>query len=238
MSFTFDGITSDDKSILVESYPVWVIPNRIYNEVNVPGRNGTLLFDTGSYENVPQPYDIAIISRDGKFEDKVHSFLSWINGNAGYRRLEDSKTPDTYRMARFKGNAAEIENAFNMIGKATITFDCMPFRWLKSGETSITISSTNTDIVNPTKFPSKPLIKVNGTSAGTITIGDVTMKINTLTDYLNIDCYEQNIYRLNSENMNNCVELGEFCEIPADKSKIYFTGGITSLEIVPRWMTQ
>lgn len=63
------------------------------------------------------------------------------------------------------------------------------------------------------------------------------MTVKTLADYLYIDCEEMNVYRQTSENMNSCVALGEFCEIPADTSVIYFDGGITSLEITPRWVT-
>lgn len=238
MSFTFNAENSDKYSVLVENYPKWSIPNRIYNEVTVPGRSGTLKFDTGAFANVPQPYDVAIIAKDGDFETKVHEFISWLNSASGYLRLEDTHSPDTYRMGCFTGNSAEIENIFNELGRATINFDCKPFRWLKSGETAVTISATNTQITNPTKFASKPLIKVIGSAAGTITIGNVQMSIKTLADYIYIDCEEQNIYRQTSENMNSCVALGEFCTIPSGASSVYFDGGITSLEITPRWCSQ
>jgi phage-related protein len=79
------------------------------------------------------------------------------------------------------------------------------------------------------------LITVYGTGPGTVTVGSVTLNIISLTDYLKIDCEEMNVYRETAENKNNCVSLGEYPSIPEGKSKVTFTGGITSVDIMPRW---
>lgn len=232
---TYDAKVSNDYHIIVEHYPSYTVPKRSITKVSVPGRNGDLLIDNGNYENVTAEYDIALDAHSVGFSEAFQKAVQFIS-STGYQRLEDTYDTTVYRMA-YVENEIQLKNYLHKMGRGTLKFNCKPFRWLKSGETAITISATNTQITNPTKYASKPLIKVIGTAAGTITIGNIQMTIKTLADYLYIDCEEMNVYRQTSENMNSCVALGEFCEIPADTSVIYFDGGITSLEITPRWVT-
>jgi phage-related protein len=234
---TFAGTSLGDVNIHVQRLSDYVIPERDVTHVSVPGRSGDLLIDNGRYKNFPLDYSVYVLNRTDGVISSLRAFTGKLADTFGsYQRFEDDKDPLVYGMAKFVGPNTWT-NYDNVGGESKLSFNFKPYWRLKSGETAITISATDTKITNPTKFPSKPLIKVSGTAAGTITIGEITMTVNSLTDYLYIDCEEQNVYRLTSENMNSCVELGDFCEIPADNSRIYFTGGITSLEITPRWWT-
>lgn len=234
---TFAGTSLGDVNIHVQRLSDYVIPERDVTHVSVPGRSGDLLIDNGRYKNFTLDYSVYVLNRTDGVISSLRAFAGKLADTFGsYQRFEDDKDPLVYGMAKFVGPNTWT-NYDNVGGESKLSFNFKPYWRLKSGETAITISATNTQITNPTKYASKPLIKVIGTAAGTITIGNIQMTIKTLADYLYIDCEEMNIYRQTSENMNSCVALGEFCEIPADTSVIYFDGGITSLEITPRWVT-
>ena len=59
-------------------------------------------------------------------------------------------------------------------GEFTVSFDAMPQRFLKSGETAVSVASGGT-LSNPTLFASHPLISAYIDNAATLTIGDKTI---------------------------------------------------------------
>lgn len=233
----FAGSSLGDSNIHVKRLTDYVIPERDITYISVPGRSGDIVQDNGRYKNFTLDYEVYVLSRTDGVISSLRTFAGKLNDSSGsYERFEDDQDPLVYGMAKFVGPNTWT-NYDNVGGESKLSFNFKPYWRLKSGETAITISATNTQIINPTKYASKPLIKVIGTAVGTITIGNIQMTINTLADYLYIDCEEMNVYRQTSENMNSCVALGKFCEIPAGTSTIYYDGGITSLEITPRWRT-
>ena len=54
MSFTFNGVSSDTHKVTVEKCPSYPVANRVVEHIQVPGRNGDLIRDTGAYNNVDQ----------------------------------------------------------------------------------------------------------------------------------------------------------------------------------------
>lgn len=151
----------------------------------------------------------------------------------GYQRLEDSYFLDSYRLANFSGGI-EIENILNRFGQATIEFDCKPQRFLHDGEIIAKYIEAG-KIVNPTPFASSPLIKVYGSGSGTLTIGETTVELSGISEYLYIDSDIQDAYK-GLENMNS-VMTGSFPKIETGEQVISFTGDITALDILPRWWT-
>lgn len=56
----FGGISSKEIGLEVEHFPDFEIPERDYTVTHVPGRNGDVIWDNGSYKNVSRKYDISI----------------------------------------------------------------------------------------------------------------------------------------------------------------------------------
>lgn len=71
-------------------------------------------------------------------------------------------------MAVYK-SGLEVTPTALKAGEFTITFDCQPQRFLKSGETAVAVASGGT-ITNPTLFDASPILEVYG--YGNITIGE------------------------------------------------------------------
>ena len=223
--------SSDDVRVRVEHYPNRIIPQRKMETVSVPGRSGDLLFMQDAFENYEQPYDIYISAEQIKLSSIAHKVAEWLL-QSGYCRLEDSYEPDYFRMAYYSGNL-DIENIMNHYGRATITFNCMPQRYLKSGEYEVACSNGQI-LVNPTAYDAKPLIRVAGNGNGVINVGNQHISLNGIDGYIYIDSDRQDAYK-DSTNCNNKM-VGEFPTLQKSQA-ISWSGGISGVIVVPRWFT-
>lgn len=227
---TFAGTTLP---CTVQKFPTIMKPSRKYEAFSIPGRSGDLFIYQNAYNNVLQAYEV--YAGDGTPGNAPSSWgtLAAALYKDGYQRLQDTYDVDHYRLAIFL-DAITAENSQNRHGSAVLTFNCRPERFLLSGDDVTTITTASGSITNPTAFDAKPLIKVTGTAPGSITIGGVTMTINALADYVYIDCDTMDAYRQPAENKNNTIS-GSFPVLHAGANAVTRTGGVTKIEITPRW---
>ena len=226
----FNGRSSDDFRLIVQKYPDVILPTRKHEKVSVAGRNGDILIQEDAFENVIQRYEIYISAEQTRLTPITHKIAEWLCVK-GYQKLEDSYFLDTFRLASFNGGL-EISNILNRFGRATIEFDCKPQRFYKFGDFFTDIASGD-KLQNPSPFTAKPLLIVSGSGAGTITVNDKTM---SLTDSdVTIDCELMQAYK-NGVSKNSTIS-GSFFELPKGESTISWTGGITGIQIKPRWFT-
>lgn len=234
MSLTFNGTNSDNIGVIVERYPARTIAQRIVNTIRIPGRNGVLTQSEG-YDNVVQDYEIYVSAAAVGLPSAAASMAAWLLAPDGYCRLEDSYNTGEYRMARLI-NSADLQNFFNRFGRCTLSFDCMPQRWLTSGETATTYSADAT-ITNPTSFVAMPVIEVVGSGDIEFAVGGTSVQVDDLVSSITLDCENQNAYD-GVTNLNNSVTVsgGSFPVLqPGSNSVTFVTGSITSITITPRW---
>lgn len=232
----FNGISSKDYGIQVEHPPEYAYPQRDYNIQHVPGRNGDVVLDEGSYQNVLRTYDLAIGSYKEDFIYLANRISEWLHSASGYARLEDSYEPDYYRMA-FYEDAGEIENIYRHAGRITVNFNCKPQRFLKSGDRAVAFSGTG-NIYNPTRCYALPIITVKGTGSGVLQIGNYNISISSIGGAIIIDSSIQDCY-FGTSNKNSVVAMNDkgYPQLLPGINTISFTGGITSVEVVPKWWT-
>lgn len=175
---TFNGVTSKELGIEVESFPTYEFPEREYDVLSVPGKNGDVYIDKGSYKNVPGKYELAIGSHEITQPYLAEKLVSWLTSSKGYCRLEDSYYPEIYRMALYK-KSGSISNIMNHGGRLTVEFECKPQKFLKTGELTTTFTQSGT-ITNPTNQPAKPLLKISGRGNGVININGHVVNLDLL----------------------------------------------------------
>lgn len=228
--FVWAGETSLSKGLTVERCPAFGAGQRIVEKTTVPGKSGDLVFDTGAFSNYTQSYEIWFRDKSAGMTSAAKSIATWLLSPSGYQRLEDTYDPDVFRMAVYTG-PMEIENWMLTYGRATLDFDCMPQRWLKSGE--IPVSVKNGDVILNQWQKTKPLLIVSGN--GTLEINDSVIQISGTSGQYFIDCETENAYQNEiSLNANLTVENNLFPVLRNGETQISFTG-IDSLQIVPRW---
>ena len=215
----------------------YATPERDYEVVHIPGRNGDLVIDNGSYQNVTRKYSISVGEIDGNFTTLAAGVSEWLHSASGYARLEDSYESDYFRLAYYVADA-EMENLFHQAGKMSIEFNCKPARFLKAGERAVPFTTAGS-LRNPTFQKSFPKLTVVVSGSGTLTVGDQTITISGLTGSTRmvIDSELQDVYEEGSlTNLNSKVSFSDgFPLLSPGVNAITFTGSITSVEVVPRW---
>ena len=236
---SFNGIPSTDIGLEVETFPEYQIPERVYQTISVPGRNGDLVIDTGTYRNVTRSYKVSMATWNKVlYYQKMNQVAEWLHSSAGYARLEDTYEEEFFRMAYYK-EALTIENLFDEAGRATISFICKPQRYYKSGEDP-RLFTANGKIQNGTNFTSLPILNiVTNNTYGTVTIGEYEFAINASSGTnITVDCELQDAF-YGTTNKNSFIILngGEFPKLKPGDNVVAFTGGVQSVEVIPRWWT-
>lgn len=228
-AFTFNGKKSADFGLFISGDGTYNAPEKDVSRYQVPGRNGEVIIDNGRYENITVTYPV-FIARETASKN-ILAVNAWLLSSSGYCRLEDDYHPEFFRLA----TVTETINwtvIRGMYADGTLSFNCKPQRFLKSGEKSITVTSGDI-IPNIQLFTAKPLIRVEGT--GTITIGNNSLTVNTAGDqYIDIDCDTMNCYEGSNNRNSRCSGSFPVLE-PGNNSIVY--SDFTAVTITPRWWT-
>ena len=237
----YSGESLGDYGMVVAETPVFEMPTRKNKVYEVPGRNGAIIFQEDSWSDVTRSYKVWL-AKDG-FGDlttKVHAFSAFLNSITGYQRLEDDFEPDVLRLAYYNGGN-NITNDLLQYGETTLTFTCRPERFLKAGESVIDVTGSGAyllDLFNPTRFESKPLIKLFGSGKVKISLGTNLMNVDITSSYITLDSDTMNATK-SSINMNDKVS-GNYIKIPSGSSQLAImnNGGTWSqMQITPRYFT-
>ena len=230
--FVFDGKPSTDFGTFVATSNAWDGAAHDDTSVEIPGRNGALVYSNGRWHNFELTISAYIPHGMQTNVDGLRGYLSSHYGK--YYRYEESVKPDEFRLARYVGPFSL--SASDRVGAAfDLVFDCKPQRFLKSGETPVTYTAAG-KVYNPTLYPAKPLIRCYGTS-GTVTVNGTPVKVTGCSAYADIDCDLMEVYEGNaSRNGTTTLINGEFPVLDPGENVVSFSGW-SRVEIVPRWWT-
>lgn len=179
-TLTFGGVNSADYKVHISGGGTFDVAKRKYETVEIPGRNGSLMQDLGAYENKAITYPAFICETDDEteFRNAISDFRNALGSLIGYQRLEDDYHPDEYRMGVYMSEMEPEPVIRNSKATFDLNFDCKPQRFLKSGETAVTVASGDT-LTNPTRFDASPMIMVDG--YGDLTVNGYPITINSET---------------------------------------------------------
>lgn len=235
MWFKFGGVSSANMTnkLIIHKVPNLNRSAQKIDVFSVPARDGDIIMPQGAWKNQIQEYDCYI--GDGDAKAAASELASWLFTKEGYQELEDGWETDCYRLA-YLSEPLDIESIMDKVGHVIITFSCVPKRFLNSGKTATTLNATGT-INNPTAFTAKPLLKVtnSGVINGTLTCGGNALAISANVNQMYIDCETCQAYSIDGTTFYNNMVTGQFPVIPSGTQTFSITGGITSVEITPRW---
>ena len=135
--FIFNGKKSSDFDVWASGLNIFHSPERRIERIQVPGRNGELLIEDGSFKNTELLFKDCFIPRH--FSENFTNLSNYLNRQKDYQRLELSWIPDEYRLAAVHGDIEASMKNWNGMGKFDLAFNCKPQRFLKSGEEPIYI---------------------------------------------------------------------------------------------------
>ena len=229
-TFYLDGVDARSVGIHLQEPLTFSEAVPISEAQSIPGRNGDLIFETGSYENRSGSASCYCLQRD--VEKALRIAGRFLMSKNGYRRLETSDDPDHFWLARVE-NSPRIEQRLRILAPFEIGFDCKPQRFLKSGENEIVFEQSGI-LMNTTGYDALPLITLVGMGEGSVTIGDITIPVKNVSGTMVLDSETQNAYN-REKPLNDQINAPVFPVLRSGENVISFSGGVHSVKIVPRW---
>ena len=244
-TFYIDGVDARNFGIYLQKPIEFSEAIPVVERQSIPGRNGDLIFETGSYENRTATASCFCLQKD--VEKALSAAGRFLMSKHGYRRLETSDDPNHFWLARVE-NSPQIMQRMRMLAPFEISFDCKPQRFLKSGEEKIVLTKFGGlvhKLYNPYGFPSRPLIHAHWNADSGNYIGlqfsnktgqntSITARAVDGTD-LFIDCDIHDAYN-DLGNQNKRIITYDFPTLQAGENSIgIYQFELEYLEITPRW---
>jgi phage-related protein len=234
-------------------------PEKNVETFEIPGRNGDLVVDYGTFRNVVISYPVLL---KNTFADDFGTLVSKLAVLKGYQKIECSNDPNYYRLGRFLVPTAPTAKRLNKDGYFSLSFDCKPQRFLKSGldpwggftyealadENSVELMTENSVVIeggttaqssltNPAEFEARPLIKATGSGMiviGTqvITITDIGVDKDIYIDSESMECYTLTAGTPVNAGGNVSFSMLDFPVLNAGSNAVTHT---MPIEIIPRW---
>ena len=232
--FIFRGIDSRDIGVVVEDMFDVHRPKRNVQTIQVPGRDGRLMQDDGTYDTY------TISGKINCFGAPLSDVYAWLSGS-GDLILGDEPTRSIRASA-----AAQVKNTrFRCDGcydSLTVSFDCQPFRYhgeQTEGANDIPLTSSPATVTNPGTYKSAPRIKIAGTGTAVLTIGTQIVEVEDLAGGVIIDSELGECFDLTETQLKNSVVTlmdEDFPTLQPGANIISWTGtGVTGITITPRW---
>lgn len=225
--FDFNGRKSYEFGLTVTGVNIYGAPSRIVDKIHIPYRNGDLLIDTGTYNNIIVSYTVGLVT-----VAQTRNIADWLLNTSGYATLKDSYNSTEFRKGAYYGDLTYQMSRLYRYGSATLSFDCKPQRYLTSGETTTSIGN-NTMMTNPTNYKSQPLLTVTGNGTCTVNGYSITVTDNA-SDSIIIDCERMQCYR-GTTNMNGSVTMPDGWPMLKAGNNLLKKGTVTTLTAQPRW---
>ena len=218
-SFIFNGVDSSDY-LIVNALPSIFKPEKDISIIEVPGRDGFLINDLGSYKSITKSVECTI--RDLSQIDYICSWLTGL-GDVVFSNEPDKK----YKAVII--NQIEFKRVFVNFHSFIIQFECQPHKY--SVDNSIITLTAPGTIYNSGSANSRPIIKVFGTGAITLTVNGKVVNLTNVVDYVAInsdlmDCYKDTLLKNNDMN-------GEFPILTPGNNTISWVGNCSKIEITP-----
>lgn len=222
-----DKNSLSDFGLWINKLPKRVRPEERHEEIEIPGRPGTLIMLEGDDIYSSYTAEITVIARNSL---NLNRIAEWLRGSSN---LVLSTDPDKAIRARIVGEVS-FERVGNWLQQATIPFLFQPFRKSRFPiqNDRISITGSSGQIHNPGDVASRPVVSITGNGDNTITIAGQAVEFSDPAGTIIVDCGTQIITK-NNEIWTGTAS-GELWKIPVGNSVITQTGNAT-INIDPDW---
>ena len=232
--FIFRGIDSRDIGVVVEDMFDVHRPKRNAQTIQVPGRDGRLTQDDGTYDTY------TISGKVNCFGAPLSDVYAWLSGS-GDLILGDEPTRSirASATAQIKNTRFRCDGCYDSL---QVSFDCQPFRYhveQTEGANDIPLTSSPATVSNPGTYKSAPRLTIEGTGDAVLTIGTQILEVTDLAGGVIVDSEPCECFDLTETALrNDRVTLMDdrFPVLQPGANIISWTGdGVTKVTVAPRW---
>ena len=223
VTIEYNGKTNKQFDLVVTNFEQRKRPEEQVEIIDIEGRSGSLVDRHGAYRSYQRTIEMVNLTEDKK--PLVHK---WLSGRGVLRTSED---PAGFS---YVDVIDTIERKY--IGERhsfiAVTFLCEPHFYLDAGVLPIEITAQKS-LMNIGTDIAEPLIKVYGNGDGQVLINEQVIPLAGIEQHLTIDTKLQIVHK---DGLPAGRKMsGPFPVLGEGQNLISFAGGITKLELTPRW---
>lgn len=228
---SFNEVRASSIGILPVRRPGVPAPESRFEEITIPGRDGSLISFDGVngeiiYNSITISVEFNFWAKPYRWAEVFRAAKKWIKGSGDLILGDD--TSFFYKVLSCK--ISESERTSLRIGTFTAEFLCDPYLYVKDGQREMGIADV---LYNPYAL-SKPIYLITGEGMCTLTVNEKSMTAN-VGQNLTINTDLMLAYRQDGTMMNTAV-TGDYEDLwlnPGENS-ISITSRF-SLSIIPNW---
>jgi phage-related protein len=232
-SFTYLGKNSLDFGLRIEEGVSFESPEQDIEYVEVKGLDGDVPVDNERLKSTLKSFPVTMFPNDNQtISEQATDISNWLKSSKGYSTLEVGNEPLYSYLASYNEQYS-ISQFLRHYGKAALNFRIMPYKFLKTSLSEITLGST---ITNPTQRHARPLITVRGTGNITIKIGQSTWTLRNVDQGVVIDTLLDTVTNLSGTAAAwDKITSYPLPTIAPGNNAVTITGNVTDIKIIPRW---
>lgn len=225
--FIFRGKNSLDMGVIVTSMPDVYKPKRRVSTEEIPGRNGVLHVDDGTYENYSKVVECAVVKRAN-----LDSICAWLDGSG---EAIFSTEPDKVYRVRVD-NQISIGKMLQYFQKFQVTFDTFPFKYSVNAADDFVVLTKPSLLRNRGTVAAEPKIKIYGTGSVVLAINGKEYQLDGLNGSVVLESEMMEVLDGAGGTYTPPV-LGDdlFPKLEVGNNEISWTGDVEKIEIEPRW---
>ncbi|KRM73004.1 hypothetical protein [Lacticaseibacillus brantae] len=230
--FYFNGRSSLDYRLVIQTQPKRKAPNRRIKSFTVTGQSGTVYQTREQRDDMALDLSMVFLSEPDDFKREAVSDLFDVPGYVDFVPYYDQNY--IYRAMVTDGVTFDHVRAYKRATVVTVTLMLHPHKWLKTG--LLHLPFTDGQIINnPTKLVASPVIDITATGDTTITIGGQNYHFIGLSGTTTVDS-ELLTATSGGQNVAHKMVGLEYPKLPPGVTTIGMSSNVTSLVIQPRFV--
>ena len=219
--FIFNNVSSADY-LIINALPTVYKPERDIKLIEVPGRDGFLTEDLGSYRGVTKSVECTI-----KDLSQIDYICSWLTGSGDV--VFSNEPTKKYKAVII--NQIEFKRVFVNYRSFIILFECQPHKYgLSDDMLSLSVPGVVLSLSNTISMPK---ITVYGAGDIDLTINSNIVHLTNVVTSVTIDSELMDCYK--GTTLKNSDMSGEFPVLISGVNNISWAGTVTEIEILPHW---
>ena len=239
-SFTYNGRSSADFGLHIQSKNVFSAPEYDAEFISVPGRSGDIINPNRRFSNVKVNYTVFLARKNtAALASVLRDIKGWLYSEPDrYHEIADSYDAEYFRYGVISGSL-DIEEQLNKVGSFIVTFNCKPYKYSFAGQQTVAADDSTLTVTNPTAFESRPYIKLYGSGMVTLIVQPkgqsmTSWTISAIDEYIEIDSELMNCFK-GTVLKNDTVTGDGFPTLKSGNSTLSCIGDVTRIEVIPSW---
>lgn len=233
--FTLGSLASGSLNARLLNYPIATLPDKKITQNTSPiGIDRAILFDDGSYNN--RQIDLTIGFEGVNSDENISKFLARLDTGKyeDFRMFSDENY--TYQVTRSGASTKARPSYSDSYRELTVSLNAAPFKYVYPTKSVNIKAGSETTVVNPTSYQSKPLIHITVKGNTDLTVNGKVIHIKEVDSDIYIDSAIQDAYieeGYTMTNANSKLSVGPYPIFKPGNNTIQLSAGTATVE--GRW---